>query len=172
MWREAVRIKLYTEISKQWLIFVSVVCNSYHQIRHHHLRRRYPKYDHRQYKRQQQLKQKHGICDKIIKHVSLKTRWWYCICGDMSYKLSEQFNQNQLLYSFQDPCIVGYTYLTTIGRCYMFDPVTLMTWDEARSSCMDDGGDLMGHETSNELLAISNWITPGLYISRHLSKEH
>ena len=67
---------------------------------------------------------------------------------------------------------MGYTYLATIGRCYMFDPVTLMTWDEARSSCMDDGGDLMGHETLSELLAISNWITPGLYISRNLFKEH
>ena len=47
----------------------------------------------------------------------------------------------------------------------MFDPVTLMTWDEARSSCTDNGGDLMGHETPHELDAISNWIAPGLCIS-------
>ena len=43
----------------------------------------------------------------------------------------------------------------------MFDPKALMTWNDARSACMDDGGDLMGHETPNELEAISSWITPG-----------
>ena len=41
----------------------------------------------------------------------------------------------------------------------MFDPVSLMTWDEARSSCMDDGGDLIGHETQNELDSLSSWMT-------------
>ena len=59
----------------------------------------------------------------------------------------------------QDPCIVGYTYLIKTYRCYMFDPVSLMTWDEARSSCMDDGGDLIGHETQNELDSLSSWMT-------------
>ena len=63
----------------------------------------------------------------------------------------------------QDPCVVGYTYLTKTGRCYMFDPTSLMTWDQARSSCLEDGGDLMGHETPNELGTISSWIAPGLY---------
>ena len=37
-----------------------------------------------------------------------------------------------------------------------------MTWDEARSSCMNDGGDLMGHETPREL---------GLYLFRGDIKE-
>ena len=62
----------------------------------------------------------------------------------------------------KDPCMAGYTLLTRTGRCYMFDPWALLTWDKARSSCMDDGGDLMGHETQNELDAISSWMTPGL----------
>ena len=69
---------------------------------------------------------------------------------------------NATLPLIKDPCMVGYTYLTKTGRCYMFDHVTLMTWDEAKSSCMDDGGDLIGHETQNELHAISSWIAPGL----------
>ena len=38
-----------------------------------------------------------------------------------------------------------------------------MTWDEARTSCQVDGGDLMGHETESELDAITNWM-PGLHI--------
>ena len=46
-----------------------------------------------------------------------------------------------------------------------------MTWDEARSSCMNDGGDLMGHETPRELSAISYWIAPGLYLFRGDIKE-
>ena len=56
---------------------------------------------------------------------------------------------------------MGYTLLTETDRCYMFDPKTLMTWEDARSSCIEDGGDLMGHETPNELEAISSWIAPG-----------
>ena len=61
----------------------------------------------------------------------------------------------------QDPCVLGYTYLAKTGRCYMFDPKTLVTWDDARSACMDSGGDLMGHETPEEFEAISSWIAPG-----------
>ena len=48
----------------------------------------------------------------------------------------------------------------------MFDPANAMTWDEARSSCMNDSGDLMGHETPRELSAIAYWIAPGLYLFR------
>ena len=33
----------------------------------------------------------------------------------------------------------------------MFDPAIPMTWEEVQSSCMNDGGDLMRHETLNEL---------------------
>ena len=35
----------------------------------------------------------------------------------------------------------------------------------SKSSCVEEGGYFMGHETSNELDTISNWIAPGLYVS-------
>ena len=69
-------------------------------------------------------------------------------------------DKNAVSFCLQDPCRVGYTYFYETDSCYKFDPVSTMTWDDARTVCLSEGADLLAHETPQELDLISSWITP------------